>query len=173
MRSRDREEKKIQKRKKNMKKSESSNSKDRVEESEEERFDNHCSFLRTHNREKLIQVTCNYFSLGQAELARATLRLLFEENREEDCIHILNSIIYEDPPSKWIFTDDTIISSSEMVLYEPSKRVRRIFVDETSWFPRELSSIFLWYAHFLTAIDACQNKYLISMSWMSCEIVFT
>ena len=106
-----------------MKKSESSNVKDRVEESEEERFDNHCSFLRTHNREKLIQVTCNYFSLGQAELARATLR----ESRgglysHLEFDHLRGSSIEMD-----CLTDDTIISSSEMVLYEPSKRVRRIF----------------------------------------------
>ena len=86
---------------------------DGVEVHKEEEFDNHCSFLRTHNREKLIQVTCNYFSLGQAELARATLRLLFRENREEDCFHILNSIIYEDPPSKWI-ASPTIPSSAHL-----------------------------------------------------------
>ena len=117
-----------------MKKSESSNVKDRVEESEEERFDNHCSFLRTHNREKLIQVTCNYFSLGQAELARATLRLLFEENREEDCTHILNSIIYEDPPSKWI-ASPTIPSSAHLRWFCMSLQ-REFGVssrDETSW----------------------------------------
>ena len=116
-----------------MKKIESSNSKDRVEESEEG-FDNHCSFLRTHNREKLIQVTCNYFSLGQAELARATLRLLFEENREEDCIHILNSIIYEDPPSKWI-ASPTIPSSAHLRWFCMSLQ-REFGVssrDETSW----------------------------------------
>eukprot|EP00939_MAST-03C_sp_MAST-3C-sp1_P000105 g105.t1 len=79
---------------------------------EEDEDKRRCVFLRKNQEQKLIQVACNYFSLGHCELARATTIQLYRES-PSDALQLLNALIFSDPPQNWIFSP-TMPSSAHL-----------------------------------------------------------
>lgn len=60
----------------------------------------HYPFLLADQDEKLSILLCNYLSLGQFELARATLHQLAALNPQK-ALNILKELILNGPPSDW------------------------------------------------------------------------
>jgi len=63
-------------------------------------------FLEEHDVEKLLCTTCNYFALGQTELARALLRLLAKKNLKK-AKRVLQTILWHGSPRHWLCSANT------------------------------------------------------------------
>ncbi|CAK0808129.1 unnamed protein product [Prorocentrum cordatum] len=60
-----------------------------------------CPFLLENDDSKLVTCMCNYYSLGQAELARALLRIVASRSLAR-ALRIVKTIIWHGPPKHWL-----------------------------------------------------------------------
>lgn len=60
-----------------------------------------CPFLLEHDDSKIVICMCNYYSLGQAELARALLQIIASRNLAK-ALRCLRKIIWYGPPKHWL-----------------------------------------------------------------------
>lgn len=62
---------------------------------------NRCPFLLENDDSKIVTCMCNYYSLGQAELARALLHIIATKNLSR-ALRIVKTIIWHGPPKHWL-----------------------------------------------------------------------
>jgi hypothetical protein len=62
---------------------------------------NRCPFLLENDDSKIVTCMCNYYSLGQAELARALLHIVATKNLAR-ALRIVKTIIWHGPPKHWL-----------------------------------------------------------------------
>ena len=60
-----------------------------------------CPFLLENDDSKIVICMCNYYSLGQAELARALLQIIASKNLQK-ALRVLKKIIWYGPPKHWL-----------------------------------------------------------------------
>lgn len=60
-----------------------------------------CPFLLEHDDSKVVTCMCNYYSLGQAEIARALLKIIASRNLKR-ALQIVRTIIWHGPPKHWL-----------------------------------------------------------------------
>lgn len=60
-----------------------------------------CPFLLENDDSKIVICMCNYYSLGQAELARALLQIIASKNLPK-ALRVLRKIIWYGPPKHWL-----------------------------------------------------------------------
>lgn len=62
---------------------------------------NRCPFLLEHDDSKIVTCMCNYYSLGQAELARGLLHIVASRSLTR-ALGIVKTIIWHGPPKHWL-----------------------------------------------------------------------
>ncbi|CAD7942739.1 unnamed protein product, partial [Amoebophrya sp. A120] len=62
--------------------------------------------LDEHDLSKLIVSVCNYFSLGQTELARALWRIVAQRDLPQ-ALRVLKIILWHGPPRHWVPSTST------------------------------------------------------------------
>ena len=60
-----------------------------------------CPFLLENDDSKIVICMCNYYSLGQAELARALLQIIATRDLPK-ALQVLRKIIWYGPPKHWL-----------------------------------------------------------------------